>query len=126
MSQSMVSVRVSIPRTRSTVGGAATPFAIQLGAGLTKFRLRRIKMKRVAGSAANYTPYLTRASNGGASTDMNVVWNGTATAVATKIDVTPTEACETTDEAGFIYFVGVWDVGADNTCDIVLVVEIFA
>ena len=121
----MVSVRVSVIRTRSTAGGAATPFAIKLSAGLSKFRIRRVKMKRVAGTAANFTPYLTR-DVAGVVGDINTVWTGTATAVGTKIDSTPTEACESTDEQGYIYFVGTWDAGADNVADIVLVVEAFA
>ena len=125
MSQSMVSVRVSVPRVTSSAGGAATAFPIQLGAGLTKFRLRRIKLKRAAGTAANFTPFLTRAV-AGVVTDIDKVWVGVATAVADLIDVTPTEACEVTDVNGFIYFVGTWDAGADNTCDIALVAEIFA
>jgi len=71
------------------------------------------------------TPYIVNAT-GAASTSINKVWLGTVTAVATLIDVNPTDAVDVTDINGKVYFVGGWDNAADNTADYSLFFEIFA
>lgn len=113
------------PVTRTTAGGAATEYPIRLSTQQAKFRLRRVKIKRVAGTAANLTPFIVNAT-GAASTSINKVWLGTATAVGTLIDVTPTQADDVTDVNGYVYLVLGWDAGADNTADYELAFEILA
>lgn len=111
--------------SRSAQGGAASETVIQLGTQQVKFVLRRVKIKRVSGTAANLTPFVVNAT-GAASTSINKVWVGAGTAVGTLIDATPTQAYDVTDAAGKVYLVFGWDANVDNVADYELAFEILA
>ena len=113
-----------VPVTRSAAGGAATEYPITLGSTQVKFILRRVKIKRVAGAAANFTPFITNAT-GSASTSINKVYVGGATAVGTLFDQSP-NAYDVSDVGGKVYLTFGWDAGADSTADYELAFEILA
>tara|TARA_R110000868_G_scaffold73582_1_gene213312 strand:- start:138 stop:524 length:387 start_codon:yes stop_codon:yes gene_type:complete len=128
MSSVVSRTQVTFKVGTTAASGASTETTIALGTSQVKFRLRRVKVKRVAGTAANLTPYIVNLT-GATSTSVNKVWLGAATGVATLIDVNPSapaDAVDFTDASGNVYLVGGWDAGADNTASYVLSFEILA
>lgn len=108
----------------SAAGGAATQTTLKLSSTQARFILRRVKIKRVSGTAANFTPFVVNAT-GAASTSINSVYVGGATAVGTLFDQSPNKY-DTSDIDGNVYLVFGWDAGADNVADYELVFEILS
>lgn len=108
----------------SLAGGATTETTIALSSTQARFILRRVKIKRSAGTAANLTPYVVNAT-GAASTSINKVYLGAVTAVGTLFDQSP-NAYDTTDISGNVYLVFGWDAAADNVASYELVFEILS
>lgn len=104
--------------------GSGTRLTVETIGKACLVQLHRLKVKRTAGAAANFTPRVYSASAGTAgSVDQEFV--GSATAVADLFDV----ACEgvvfKTDAVGRFYVEPGFDAGADNAANIDLVVEVF-
>ncbi len=98
--------------------GAATVITLQVtNQGRAKVALCRIKIKRVSGTAANFTPLIFSKSGVTTAGDIAQEYAGSATAVATLFDpATPQSAPVpmVTDENGRLYLIIGPDAGADN------------
>lgn len=88
---------------------------LQVGGGITRVRIERIKIQRTAGSGANFTPRIYSSSSGTAGT-ISQEYQGAATAVGTLFDATAVDVYCQTDTAGKLYLQPGFDVGADNAC----------
>jgi hypothetical protein len=104
---------------RTVALGALTVVELSVGAPFIKLGLVRFKVKRVAGTAATFTPYLF--SNSGVTTpgDIAQEYAGTATAVGTLFDPSLGDAIVwmQADENGKLYMVLAPNAGVDNTFD---------
>lgn len=103
--------------------GAGTRLTVETIGKACLVQVHRLKVKRTAGTAANFTPRMYSASAATAGS-VNQEFVGSATAVADLFDV----ACEgvvfKTDASGRLYVEPGFDAGADNAADIDLVVEV--
>lgn len=102
----------------ATIGGS-TIIQLDFGKPFLKLGLVRMKIKRVAGTAANFTPYIF--SKVGVTTpgDVSQEYAGASTAVATLFDPQLADApvFMQADENGKLYFMPGPDAGADNQFD---------
>lgn len=104
--------RLSRAKGTTTALTLGQKFPVQVATEQVKVALRRVKIKRTAGTAANFTPRIFKdglALNG--SIDQEFV--GTATAVADLFDVVA-DAYTYTDTDGYIFLSPDPDAGADN------------
>jgi hypothetical protein len=105
--------------TRTPVQGAATEVIINVGAPFLKVGLCRLRIKRVSGTAANFTPFIT-SKTGAASGSIDQEFLGGATAVGTLFDPATLQSGPVpmvADQLGFLYLVIQPDAGADNVFD---------
>jgi hypothetical protein len=109
---------------RSSVQGAATEIILDTsGAAMTggssrvtKVEIVRCKIKRVSGTAINFTPMINDAT-GSASGSIDQVLLGTATPVATLFDPVINNAFAYTNIIGHLFLVCQPNAGADNVFD---------
>jgi hypothetical protein len=98
--------------------GATTIITLSFGEffAFGKLGMVRMKVKRIAGTAANFTPYIF--SEAGVTTpgDISQEYAGSATAVATLFDPQLADApvVMQCDAEGKLYFMPGPDAGADN------------
>jgi len=117
---------------RSSAQGAATEIVLDMGgvqstgggARRTKCEVVRCKIKRISGTAANFTP-LINALTGTASGTIEQVILGAATPVATLFDPVITGAFTYTDGQGHLYLLCQPDAGADNVFDYDVYVKVW-
>lgn len=108
---------VAIAAGSLTNYGGTTQLAVDTGVGGYAFiNVLRVKVKRTAGTAANFTPRLYSVSAALAGS-ISQEFVGSATAVATLFDVVATGVVFRTDAAGKFYFEPGPDAGADNAFD---------
>jgi hypothetical protein len=93
--------------------GVSTDITITAGSGQVTVNVLRVKLKRVAGTAANFTPRLYNLA-GAAAGSINQQFEGTATVVATLFDVACSGVVFLTDTAGLFYLEPGPNAGADN------------
>ena len=109
--------------TGANAVGDASPDqqVIQLGSKAEAWFLLAVRFKRSAGSAANYQ-LRVRTTAGGASGDINEIYTGTSTAVATATnDVADQPIPFDTDSNGRVYFKSGFDGSStDNAYDYIL------
>jgi len=86
------------------------------GSGFTFVNVIRIKLKRTAGTAANYTPRVYNASAALAGS-INQQFAGTVTLVADLFDVATAGCVFRTDSAGQFFLEPGPNAGADNNFD---------
>lgn len=123
---------VAIPTRTTSVGGdtyarassvdATTVVEINLGIPYAKVGLARIKIKRVSGAAANFTPRIFSKAATTTAGDISEEYAGAATAVADLFDpsVSPLPVVMQADVNGKLYLVFAPDAGADNVFDYAL------
>ena len=102
-----------------------TPIVLQVSQYKAVVRIERVKLKRVAGTGANFTPRLhsdVTCTAGSITQEMA----GAATAVAVLFDGTNIDGVCSTDALGRLYLVPAPDAGADNQFDYVVCLEILA
>ena len=99
--------------------GATTITEINLGVPYAKVGLIRIKIKRTAGSAANFTPIIFSKSGVTTAGDISQEYAGTATAVGTLFDpvIEPEPVVMQADSNGKLYLMFGPDAGSDNAFD---------
>ena len=104
--------------TESSVA-AATVVTLQVtNEGFAKVLLCRIKVKRTAGTAANFTPRIFSKSGVTTAGDISQEYAGAATAVADLFDPSEPQSAPVpmvTDANGRLYLALNPDAGADNT-----------
>lgn len=95
---------------------------LNVAAPFTKVGLVRFKVKRVAGTAANFLPYLFSKVGVVTPGDISQEYVGTSTAVANLFDpvLGATIYWMQTDENGCLYMMLTPDAGSDNTFDYTL------
>lgn len=105
--------------TRSPALGASSVITLQVGHPFARVGLARLKIKRVAGTAANFTPIIFSKSGVTAAGDIAQEFAGTPTAVGTLFDpaLDPFQNIMCADENGRLYLVIGPDAGSDNTFD---------
>jgi len=108
--------------------GASTVVTLNFGRPFIRLGLVRFKLKRIAGSAANFTPFIF--SKAGVTTAGNISqeYEGSATAVANLFDPQLADApvVMQTDENGRLYLVPGPDAGADNQFEYALRFIVYA
>jgi hypothetical protein len=99
----------------ATIAGT-TIIPLDFGRPFIKLGLVRMKIKRVAGTAANFTPYIFSKVGVTTSGDISQEYAGTATAVATLFDPQLADApvVMQADVNGRLYFMPGPDAGANN------------
>jgi hypothetical protein len=106
--------------SRSALLGAATQITLHLSdIPFLKVMLCRLKIKRVSGTAANFTPLIT-SKTGAASGSIDQEFLGAATPVATLFDPSTLQSAPVPmvcDVNGNLYFTIQPDAGADNVFD---------
>lgn len=107
---------------RTSALGATSIVEIDLGTPFLKVGLSRLKVKRVAGTAANFTLYLFSKSGVTTAGDISQEFAGAATAVGTLFDpdIDPYRIVMQADVNGKLYLMLGPDAGADNTFDVTL------
>jgi len=111
-------------RGRSSAQGAATEIILDTsGAAMTggssrvtKIEIVRCKIKRVSGTAANFTPMINDVT-GAASGSIDQALLGAATPVGTLFDPVINNAYTYTNTNGHLFLVCQPDAGADNVFD---------
>jgi hypothetical protein len=102
----------------TTVATLATTTALEInfGKAFLKVGLVRMKVKHVAGGAANFTPRIFSKSGVTTSGDISMEYEGTATAVANLFDPQLADApvIMQADANGKLYFIPGPDAGANN------------
>lgn len=116
---------ISVPAlyNRSAALGAATVIVLQLSTiPFLKVGLVRMKIKRVAGTGATFTPLIFSKVAVTTAGDIAQEYAGAATAVATLFDPQLGDApvWMQTDATGALYLVIGPNAGADNTFDYLL------
>jgi hypothetical protein len=98
--------------------GATTAITLQVtNQGRAKVALCRIKIKRVSGAAANFTPLIFSKSGVTTAGDITQEYAGAVTAVATLFDPAEPQSGPipmVTDENGRLYLIIGPDAGANN------------
>lgn len=96
--------------------GSTTAIPLDFGKPFLKLGLVRFKIKRVAGSAANFTPLIFSEAGVTTAGDISQEYAGSATAVANLFDPQLADApvMMQADENGRLYLVLGPDAGADN------------
>lgn len=107
----------------TAASGATTQTALVVSDRTTKVVIRRVKLKRTAGTAANFVPRLFKVS-GAANGSIDQEFVGSSTAVADLFDVAA-EVYVFTDSAGKLYLQPSPDAGADNTFQYEVYFEIY-
>lgn len=106
----------------TAASGATTQTALVLSDSRVKIIIRRVKIKRTAGTAANFTPRIYKVS-GATSSSINQEFLGSTTAVASLFD-TAAEVYVFTDADGKLYLEPGPDAGANNTFEYEVYFEI--
>jgi hypothetical protein len=117
---------------RSAALGASTEIALVISAGLqSKVTLKRIKVKRVSGTAITFRPLLTSATGAAVASFAQEWFAAAATAVANLMDTAsgqptdnPMDIPMITDSAGKLYLTPGPNAGADNVFDYLVIFEI--
>lgn len=107
----------------TAASGATTQTALVVSDRTTKIVIRRVKLKRTAGTGANFTPRIFKVS-GAANDSIDQEFVGSATAVASLFDVVA-EVYVFTDSAGKLYLQPSPDAGADNTFQYEVYFEVY-
>lgn len=97
----------------ATSVGAATEITLQLGEGLAKVEILRVKVKHTGGTAATFTPRIHSAT-GGAANAITQEFAASSTIVAELCDVEAAGVVFTTNSAGRAFLLPVPNAGADN------------
>jgi hypothetical protein len=99
----------------NTIGGS-TIIQLDFGKPFVKLGLVRMKIKRVAGAAANFTPYIFSKAGVTTAGDISQEYAGAATAVGTLFDPQLADApvFMQADANGKLYFMPGPDAGANN------------
>lgn len=108
-----------------TGAGATTKATIQIADSTHLVKVLRVKLKRSAGTAANFVPRLFSSSTG-ANEDITQEFEGTSTAVADLFDVASEGVLCNTDTDGRIYLQPSPDAGADNAFAFRIVYQVLA
>ena len=104
--------------SRTVAQGTATHVELYFGVDrIVKVELLRIKLLRVSGGAANFTPVITSDSSAASAGGIAQEWVGTATAVGTLFDPVVSGAFMETDADGKLYLLFEPDAGVDNVFD---------
>ena len=113
-----------VSRLTGTTGlsGATTQTALVVSDRLTKIVIRRVKLLRTAGAAANFVPRIFKVS-GALNNSINQEFLGASTAVGNLFD-TVAEVYVFTDSSGKLYLQPSPDAGADNTFEYEVYFEI--
>ena len=127
-----MSPRLTRFKNRSPVQGAATEIILAFGgvastgggSRVTKCEIVRCKLKRISGTAANFTP-LMNSDTGKASGTIEQVLLGAATAVGVLFDPVIAGAFTYTDVLGNLYLLIQPDAGADNIFDYDIQVKVW-
>lgn len=118
------SVRASLYSGRTEASGTNTDTAIRVAGSSTLVKIQRIKLKRVAGGAATFTPAVFSAASATLA-DITQEYLGANTAVAALFDATNIDGYCRTDIDGYIYLrPGSQGGSVDNTFDYQVAVEI--
>ncbi len=116
----MRSLYASFRATTEATVGATTNVAVAIGSVARPCVIRRVRVRRLAGSAANYSPVLLSEDISGAlGNQLTQEWAGGSTAVADAIDDS-VELHTSTDEAGKLYLRFTPDAGTDNQFEYIL------
>jgi hypothetical protein len=111
----------------SAVLGATTAIECQVADSQKKVRLLRVKVKRTAGTAANFTPRIFSASGVSTAGAIQQEYAGASTAVADLFDPQiPDNVVFWTDTSGKFYLIPGPDAGADNVFQYEVRYEILA
>jgi len=96
--------------------GAATVIALDFGKPYIKLGLVRLKIKRIAGSAASFTPYIFSEAGVTTAGDISQEYAGSSTLVADLFDPQLADApvVMQADEDGKLYLMIGPNAGADN------------
>jgi hypothetical protein len=99
----------------ATIAGT-TVIELAFGRPFVKLGMVRMKVKRVAGTAANFTPYIFSEAGVTTAGDISQEYAGSATAVATLFDPQLADApvVMQADADGKLYFMPGPDAGANN------------
>ena len=108
--------------------GATTVVTLNFGRPFIRLGLVRFKIKRVAGTAANFTPYIFSESGVTTAGDISQEYAGSATGVATLFDPQLADApvVMQADAAGKLYFMPGPDAGANNQFEYALRFIVYA
>ena len=116
-------------RTRLTVTGSVTNYAagtrlaVETTGGPSLVEVKRLKIKRTAGTAASFTPRIYSTSAGAIGT-VAQQFAGSSTVIADLFDVACTGVLFDTDAAGKFYVEPGPNAGADNAFDYEVVLEV--
>ena len=103
--------------------GSGTRLAIETIGKACLVEVKRVKLKRSAGTAATFTPRIYGTSSALANS-VDMQFAGSSTAVADLFDVATTGVVFKTDAVGKLYLEPGPVAGADNAFDIDLVLEV--
>ena len=104
--------RLSRAKGTTTALTAAQKYPIRVATEQVKIAIRRVKIKRTAGTAATFTPRIFK-DGAALNASINQEFVGTATAVADLFDVVA-DAYTYTDADGYIFLTPDPNAGADN------------
>lgn len=107
----------SLYETSAALGGTSVITLQVTNEGRAKVGLCRLKIKRVSGTAANFTPYIFSKAGVTTAGDISQEYAGAATAIATLFDPAEPQSAPVpmmTDENGRLYLMIGPDAGADN------------
>ena len=122
-------MEIATPKPREISGttaasAAATETVIEVSKEQRLVRITRIMIKRISGTAANFTPLIGNASAfTGAS--VNQKFTGGSTAVATLFDQAGRNEWCTTDANGRLYLRPAPNSGSDNVFDYSITVDVY-
>ena len=96
--------------------GTTTAVVLDFGRPFVKLGMVRFKLKHIAGSAANFTPFIFSEAGVTTAGDISQEYEGSATAVANLFDPQLADApvVMQADENGRLYLIPGPDAGADN------------
>lgn len=111
------SVNYVVLSGRTAALGAATETTLVVSSNWqTKLRIERVKILRVSGTAATFTPRIV-STTGAAAGSIAQEWLGAATPVANLLDATAIDGVCNTDALGNLYLACAPNAGADNVFD---------
>lgn len=104
---------------RSAALDGSTVIELVVGQAFQKVGLARLKIKRVSGTAANFTPIIFSAAGVTTAGAIQQEFAGSSTAVATLFDpsLDPLQNIMRADQNGKLYLIIGPDAGADNVFD---------